>query len=72
VVSSPKEAHSGQTPFEISASTVQIVGFFSREHQGIFTHHDTFMHLHLLCKSQNLMGHLDAVRFSRMQLLLPK
>lgn len=70
-VSSPKEAHSGQTPFQLGSSNAKIVGFFSREHQGIFTHHDTFLHMHLLCMDRKMMGHLDAVHFSKMQLLLP-
>lgn len=40
-VSSPKEAHQGQVNYELKNEDVEIIGFFSTEHQGIFTHHDS-------------------------------
>lgn len=67
-VSSPEEAHQGQVNYELGEEEVQIVGFFSRKHQGVFTHHDSFLHLHLLSKNLEAMGHLDAVVFGEMKL----
>lgn len=71
-VSSPKEAHQGQTNYNLSKEEVEIVGFFSTEHQGIFTHHDSFLHMHLITKDESKMGHLDEVEFDKMTMFLPK
>jgi acetolactate decarboxylase len=72
-VSSPDDAHRGQVSYKVENTPVEIVGFFSRSHQSVFTHHDTFMHLHLITKNGTIMGHLDAVEFKPggMQLYLP-
>lgn len=70
-VSSPKEAHSGQVKYPLGKEEVEIVGFFSTEHQGVFTHHDTYLHLHLITKDETKMGHLDEVEMGAMRLFLP-
>ncbi len=71
-VSSPKEAHSGQTNYSLLNETVEIIGFFSTQHQGIFTHHDSFLHMHLITKDESKMGHLDKVDFDKIILFLPE
>lgn len=38
---------------------VTILGFYSRRHQGIYTHHTSHMHLHVLSDDLTLAGHLD-------------
>ena len=70
-VSSPAEAHQGQTNYKLTDEEVEIIGFFSTAHQGVFTHHDSFMHLHLITQDQQKMGHLDAADLSGMTLYLP-
>ena len=72
-VNSPEEAHKGQTNFPLSNEAVEIAGFFSTEHQAIFTHHDTYLHMHLITKDQSKMGHFDEGRFKpgTMKLYLP-
>lgn len=60
-VSSPAEAHQGQVDYELKDVEADIVGFYSTEHKGIFTHHDSNMHLHLITADRKMMGHLDAV-----------
>lgn len=72
-VSSPEEAHQGQTNYILNQEEVEIIGFFSTVHQGVFTHHDTFLHMHLITKDEQKMGHLDQVHFTakEMQLFLP-
>lgn len=72
VVSSPEEAHQGQVNYTIENEAVEIVGFFSTEHQGVFTHHDSFMHMHLITKDESKMGHLDELEIGIMKLYLPK
>jgi acetolactate decarboxylase len=69
-VSSPEEAHQGIVYYPITQANVNILGFFSRKHQAVFTHHDTFMHLHLITKDREMMGHLDEIDFGSNQLIL--
>jgi len=62
-VSSPDEAHQGQVNYELVGDDVETLGFFSRRHKGIFTHHDTNMHLHLITRDKSMMGHVDKLEF---------
>ena len=71
-VSSPTEAHQGQINYKLKNENVEIIGFFSKEHQGIFTHHDSFLHMHLITKDESKMGHLDKLEINKMALYLPK
>ncbi len=72
-VSSPEEAHKGQVNYNLSNETADIIGFFSTEHKTIFTHHDTFLHMHLITSNRKKMGHLDEVLFKKgtMKIYLP-
>lgn len=73
-IHSPEDAHRGQENFTIHNKEVDLIGFFSTQHQGIFTHHDTFVHLHLITHDHQQMGHLDRVVFKPgyTRLLLPR
>ncbi|MDH7914466.1 acetolactate decarboxylase [Winogradskyella sp. SYSU M77433] len=71
-VSSPKEAHQGQINYMLDYEAVDIIGFYSTKHQGIFTHHDSFLHMHLITKDEKKMGHLDNVQLENATLFLPK
>jgi len=71
-VSSPDEAHQGQVAYELNDEESEIIGFFSTEHQGVFTHHDSFIHMHLITKDENKMGHVDELEIGNMKLYLPK
>ncbi|MEL6674833.1 MAG: acetolactate decarboxylase [Bacteroidota bacterium] len=72
-VSSPAEAHQGQVNFPLYEEAIKVTGFFSTEHQGVFTHHDSYLHLHLLTEDESRMGHVDAMQWAQgeMQLFLP-
>lgn len=72
-VSSPDEAHEGQKNYDLKNEQSEIIGFFSTEHKAIFTHHDTFLHMHLITKDRLKMGHLDKVVFKKgmVKLYLP-
>lgn len=70
-VTSPEEAHSGQTNYMLSDEEVEIIGFFSRNHKGVFTHHDSNMHMHLITKDEKKMGHLDELEILDMVLRVP-
>lgn len=72
-VSSPDDAHKGQKKYTIKNTEAAIIGFFSTQHKGIFTHHDTYLHMHLISADKLTMGHLDEANFkgSNMKLFLP-
>lgn len=71
-VSSPDDAHQGQTNYNAENEAAEIIGFFSTEHKGVFTHHDTFLHMHLITNDETKMGHLDELEIGEMKLYLPK
>ncbi|WP_372920405.1 acetolactate decarboxylase [Salegentibacter sp.] len=71
-VSSPADAHQEQTDYNLSDEEAEIVGFFSTEHKGVFTHHDSYLHMHLITKDESKMGHLDELEIGEMKLFLPK
>lgn len=64
-VSSPDEAHEGQVDFTINEEASDIIGFFSTTHKAIFTHHDTFLHMHLLTADKTKMGHIDEMTLQK-------
>lgn len=70
-VSSPDDAHQGQTNYELTDEESEIIGFFSTEHKGVFTHHDSFLHMHLITEDESKMGHLDILKIGKMKLYLP-
>jgi acetolactate decarboxylase len=71
-VSSPKEAHIGQINYDLGNEHLDILGFFSTQHKAVFTHHDTFIHLHAITANREKMGHLDAAQFDAITLYLPQ
>jgi acetolactate decarboxylase len=72
-VSSPDDAHKGQKNYELKNEKSEIIGFFSTKHKAIFTHHDTYLHMHLITADRQKMGHLDSVLFEKgtIKLYLP-
>lgn len=64
-VKSPEDAHKGQINYNLSKKNCEIIGFFSTEYQTIFTHKDTFLHMHLITADRKKMGHLDDVVFKK-------
>jgi acetolactate decarboxylase len=53
----------------------QMLGFYSQHHQTIFTHHDSFLHIHYRMANKYQAGHLDMVSFDvtePLKLLLPR
>lgn len=44
----------------VKNSDAEIIGFFSRSHEGIFTHKDEFAHLHVVERNGH-SGHVDEI-----------
>lgn len=74
IVSSPEDAHMGQKKYYLHNEPSEIIGFFSTEHQSVFTHHDTFLHMHLITEDRSKMGHLEDMLLKRgtVKLYLPQ
>jgi len=72
-VSSPEDAHQASQAYIIRDKSVNLIGFFSTRHQGVFTHQGSFTHIHLITADHQQMGHLDSIKFkSGTRLLLPE
>lgn len=44
---------------KISNQEVTLLGFYSDHDQGIFTHHDSHFHIHVMTKDKRIVGHVD-------------
>jgi acetolactate decarboxylase len=69
-VSSPEQAHQGQINYTLKDEQVYMIGFFSTKHKGIFTHHDSNTHIHLITSDHLIMGHVDKASFTAKSLKL--
>lgn len=61
--------------FPVDGQKVQLIGFYSHHHRRIFTHHDSFTHIHYRTFSKHHAGHLDEGSFDAsepVRLLLPR
>lgn len=69
-----REKHdAAKAVFPVENEAVNIAGFYSTKHKGIWTHHTTNLHLHLLTADGEKMGHLDDLVPSKtLRLYLPK
>ena len=45
----------------LSNVSTKILGFYSSQHRGVFTHHDSNTHLHVLAEDAKVMGHVDRI-----------
>ena len=70
-VKSPQDAHIGQFKTRLTDRDVELVGFYSDDHHGIFTHHGTNLHIHLVDTKNNMTAHLDAMDMESANVHLP-
>ena len=63
-VSSPDEAHQGLTQYDYNIISGSLIGFFSRHHKDVFTHHDSFFHAHFISDDRQVLGHIDELDFN--------
>ena len=55
-----------------SGERVTIIGFYSRTHEGVFTHHGSYAHLHILLSNGD-SGHVDELEVGPdIELVLPR
>lgn len=48
----------------LTGSQVSAVGFYSNQHRGVFTHHDSNIHMHVVNEQRSMAGHVDDIRLS--------
>jgi acetolactate decarboxylase len=48
---------------------ITILGFYSKNHKTIFTHHSTYIHMHFLTDDKKIAGHVDDIIFRDNQTL---
>lgn len=72
VVHSKADAHKGQVSYTVAMQNATIIGFYSKEHQTIFTHHNAFTHMHMITENEEFMGHLEEVNLTDMTLYIPE
>lgn len=69
----PGSHETAKVHFTIDNSPVELLGFYSEKHQGIFTHHNSFVHLHIKTPDDKIAGHLENVELEPgATLLLPE
>lgn len=58
--------------FSLQDTPVSILGFYSEHHQAIFTHHSSFVHMHIKAADDKIAGHLETIELEPgARLLLP-
>lgn len=69
---SPELHEEAKVKFTIEDTGIEIIGFYSRSHKGIFTPGHSSIHLHLKSEDDSLSGHVDALTFPQgIDLFLP-
>lgn len=59
-ISDISEHKEGAFNGSLSNEEVTILGFYSTKDKGIFTHHDSNLHMHVMNEQKSVMGHIDS------------
>jgi acetolactate decarboxylase len=51
--------------FSIEKEFIEIIGFYSMNHRGIVTPHDSSFHMHLRTMDNRISGHLESVQWDQ-------
>lgn len=67
------QAEKKQADYVLENQQGELLGFYSENHQGIYTPKNSFIHVHFLSEDAATMGHLDKITQARadFRLLLP-
>jgi acetolactate decarboxylase len=59
---------------KIKNEAVTILGFFATDAKGVYTHHDSNLHMHVLNERKTQMGHVEDISWGEndIQLLIPR
>jgi acetolactate decarboxylase len=59
---SPERHETIKVRFPLSADDVEVIGFYSDQHHGVFVPKDSPLHAHLAARNRAFAGHVDALR----------
>jgi acetolactate decarboxylase len=71
----PEILEKARTENSFTDQYIQMLGFYSQHHQSIFTHHDTYLHIHYRLRNKYQAGHLEQLKLDPnypIKLLLPQ
>jgi acetolactate decarboxylase len=69
----PQQNNFSRVSFTIEDKPVEIVGFYSEKHQGVFTQHGSNTHMHVKSADGKTSGHIDELKLKGdAELFLPK
>jgi acetolactate decarboxylase len=66
-----QDHNSIKAKFNYQDTEVELLGFWSDQHHGVFTHMDSNVHLHGRTLDGTMAGHVDEVEFESAELWLP-
>jgi acetolactate decarboxylase len=81
IISKPKEEREhnhdlhtqAKKHFKVSRCKGELLGFYSKQHEGIFTHKGQFTHIHFIDDKRKNMGHLEGITSTKkIKIYLPK
>ena len=61
---SPELHEKAKVRFPIADESVEIIGFYSRRHRGVFTPQDSDFHMHVRTLDNQISGHLETFSFT--------
>jgi acetolactate decarboxylase len=59
------QANKKQMDYDFTNIQGEILVFYSQNHQGIYTHKDSFIHVHFISKDKKTMGHIDKIKIAK-------
>jgi alpha-acetolactate decarboxylase len=65
-----KHEHHDGFSLSIRNEPIELIGFYSDHHHGVFTHHGTNIHMHVRNKDKSLVGHVDDIKIKKQSVLL--
>lgn len=66
----PAKHEAIKVKFTLEKTACQVLGFYSNSHHGVFTHHDSNIHMHMITADKKQSGHVETAQFSRNAVLL--
>lgn len=55
------QAGKNQEKYNLQNIAGELLGFYSQQGQGIYTHKDSYIHVHFISEDKTIMGHLDDI-----------
>ena len=53
-----------EVPARVERAAVEVIGFWSRWHRGIFTPRDSDLHMHVRTLDDRMSGHLETIELA--------